>query len=122
MKIAVIGSRSLIVNDIEKYLPASADEIVSGGAKGIDECAREYAIKNNIKLTEFLPEYKKYRAGAPLKRNIKIIDYSDIVIAFWDRTSRGTSFVISECKKRNKKLIIYRLDPDNKNAPSKEGA
>lgn len=56
MKIAVIGSRSLVVNNLEKYLPKDVDEIVSGGAIGIDRCAKEYAIRNNITLREFLPE------------------------------------------------------------------
>ena len=41
MKIAVIGSRGLKVNDLEKYLPKEVTEIVSGGARGIDTCARE---------------------------------------------------------------------------------
>lgn len=52
MKIAVIGSRSLVVNNLEKYLPKDVDEIVSGGAIGIDRCAKEYAIRNNITLRE----------------------------------------------------------------------
>lgn len=55
MKIAVIGSRSLVVNNLEKYLPKDVDEIVSGGAIGIDRCAKEYAIRNNITLREFCP-------------------------------------------------------------------
>lgn len=66
MKIAVIGSRGLVINDLGKYLPANVTEIVSGGAKGIDTCAKEYALSNGIKLTEFLPEYNKYGRGAPL--------------------------------------------------------
>ena len=36
MKVAVIGSRNLVVGDLSKYLPEGTDEIVSGGAKGID--------------------------------------------------------------------------------------
>lgn len=66
MKVAVIGSRGLTVNDLGKYLPAETTEIISGGAKGIDACAREYAAANDIKLTEFLPEYEKYGKSAPL--------------------------------------------------------
>mgnify|MGYP000350227976 FL=1 len=69
MKIAVIGSRSLVVNNLEKYLPKDVDEIVSGGAIGIDRCAKEYAIRNNITLREFLPEYNKFGRSAPLKKN-----------------------------------------------------
>ena len=35
MKIAVIGSRNLCVENLEDYLPGDCTEIVSGGAKGI---------------------------------------------------------------------------------------
>lgn len=109
MKIAVIGSRGLTVRNLEKYLPKETTEIVSGGAIGIDSCAREYALINKIKLTEFLPEYKKYGRYAPLKRNLKIIDYADLVLAFWDGKSRGTKYVIENCKKKNRKIRIFIL-------------
>lgn len=98
MKVAVIGSRGLSVSDLGRYLPETTTEIVSGGAKGVDTSARKYALAHGIKLTEFLPEYTKYGRSAPLKRNITIIEYSDIVIAFWDGKSRGTKFVIDNCR------------------------
>lgn len=111
MKVAVIGSRGLKVNCLEKYLPKGTTEIVSGGAVGIDTCAREYALKNGLKLTEFLPEYKKYGRSAPLKRNLLIIDYSDYVIAFWDGKSRGTKYVIDNCRRKSKKLRLFLYAP-----------
>lgn len=104
MKIAVIGSRSLVVNNLEKYLPKDVDEIVSGGAIGIDRCAKEYAIRNNITLREFLPEYNKFGRSTPLKRNIEIIEYSDAVLAFWDGHSHGTLFVIKKCTEIKKPI------------------
>jgi len=107
MKVAVIGSRSLIVNDLGKYLPENTTEIVSGGAKGIDTCARDYALLHDIKLTEFLPEYNKYGRGAPLKRNLQIIEYADVVIAFWDGKSRGTKYVIDNCKKLGVQVDVH---------------
>ena len=100
MKVAVIGSRNLRVDDLGKYLPDDVTEIVSGGARGVDTSAREYALANDIKLTEFLPEYDKYGRGAPLRRNITIIEYADLVLAFWDGSSHGTKYVIDNCKKR----------------------
>ena len=108
MKIAVIGSRDLTVKDLGVYLPENVTEIVSGGAKGIDSCAREYALAHGIKLTEFLPEYSRYGRSAPLKRNIAIIENSDMVLAFWDGKSHGTKFVIDECKKRGVPVKILR--------------
>ena len=107
MKIAIIGSRNLSLDNLEKYLPTEVKEIVSGGARGIDECARKYAIDNGIKLKEFLPKYNKYGRMAPLKRNDEIIEYADIVYAFWDGKSRGTKYVIETCKCKGKKVRIF---------------
>lgn len=109
MKVAVIGSRNLKVGNLEKYIPKDVTEIISGGAKGIDTSAKEYARSNNIKLTEFLPEYKKFGYSAPLKRNITIIENADLVLAFWDGKSSGTRFVINNCKQRNIPIRVFKL-------------
>jgi hypothetical protein len=106
MKIAVIGSRTLTVRNLEKYIPKDTTEIISGGANGIDRCAKEFAVKNNIRYTEFLPEYKMHGRYAPLKRNLEIIDNADFVLAFWDGKSRGTKFVIDNCRKINKPIRV----------------
>ena len=109
MKVAVIGSRNLTVDNIGEHLPENVCEIVSGGARGIDICARHYALANGLKLTEFLPEYDKYGRGAPLRRNLQIIDYADEVLAFWDGSSRGTKYVIDNCYKLGKKVTVIML-------------
>ena len=49
MKIDVIGSRSINNIPLEKYIPSTCDEIVSGGAKGVDTCAANYARTHHIK-------------------------------------------------------------------------
>ena len=109
MKVAVIGSRSLMLSNLEMYLPEETEEIVSGGAKGIDTCARIYAQKKGIKLTEILPDYRRYGRGAPLHRNLQIIEYADVVLVFWDGRSRGTSFVIEQCEKIGKPIKIFKM-------------
>ena len=109
MRVAVVGSRGLTVDNLGKYLPEGTTEIVSGGAKGIDTCARQYAVSHGIKLTEFLPEYDKYGRSAPLKRNETIIKNSDIVLAFWDGKPHGTKFVINKCRELNIKVEIIML-------------
>ena len=114
MKVAIVGSRNLVMEDLKPYLPDGVTEIVSGGAKGIDECAKKYAQDHHIKLTEFLPEYHKYKKGAPLKRNLQIIEYADMVIAFWNGKSKGTKYVIDHCKEQNKKIVIYQIDEEEK--------
>lgn len=107
MKVAVIGSRGIVIDNLQDYLPEGTTEIVSGGAKGVDTCAREFALANGIMLTEFKPEYNRYGRGAPLKRNITIIEYADMVLAFWDGKSRGTKFVIDACRERGIPVTVH---------------
>ena len=107
MKLAIVGSRSLTVDNMEKYLPKGVTEIISGGAKGIDSCAKAYALEKGIKYTEFLPDYSRFGRSAPLKRNVQIIEAADAVIAFWDGKSRGTYFVIEKCKEFKKPYRVY---------------
>ena len=101
MKVAVIGSRSIFAIDIGMYI-SDGDEIVSGGAVGVDSCAAEYAKKNGLKLTVFLPQYERYGRAAPIARNKKIVDYADKIIAFWDGKSKGTLSVIKYAEKTGK--------------------
>lgn len=112
MKVAVIGSRGLKVDNLEDYLPEETDELVSGGARGIDTSAEIYARKNGLPIKIFLPEYDKYGRSAPLRRNIQIIDYADIVLAFWDGASRGTKFVIDKCNERGKEVKIFLAEKE----------
>lgn len=112
MKVAVIGSRTLKITNLEKYLPAGITEIVSGGAMGVDRSAKEYALKNDMRMREFFPDYQTYGKVAPLKRNLQIINYSDMVIAFWNGKSRGTKHIIENCKKLNVPVRVVLCTKD----------
>jgi len=113
MRVAVIGSRDLKVG-LENYLPKDISLIISGGARGVDSLAEEYADAFGIPKLIFLPDYKKYSKKAPLIRNKLIVDNADIVIVFWDGESRGTKFTIDYAKRQGKKVIVYVID---KNSP-----
>ena len=94
MKLAIIGSREASAIDIASHLTFAPDMIISGGARGIDTYAREYAIRNNIPLKEYLPEYGRFGRKAPLFRDMQIVDNSDFILAFWNGRSRGTKFTL----------------------------
>ncbi len=110
MKVAVIGSRNLTVENLGDYLPEGTSEIISGGAKGVDLCAKVYAAEHNIKYTEFLPEYTRYGKAAPLKRNEQIIACADVVLAFWDGKSRGTKFSVDLAEKLGQEIKLIVID------------
>ena len=111
MKLAVVGTRNpkityaefcRIIDTIE------CETIVSGGAKGIDTFAKEYALEKRISLIECVPNYSKYGKQAPMIRNQAIIDAADMVIAFPSEESKGTYDSIKKAVRSNKPLkIIY---------------
>ena len=106
MKLAIIGSRSLTNIALDKYISCGVEELVSGGAVGVDSCAAEYAKNKGLRLTVFLPEYERYGRAAPIVRNKKIVDYSDKIIAFWDGKSKGTQSVIKYAEKQGKECEV----------------
>ena len=109
MKIAIVGSRGVVINDFEEYI-GDCEEIISGGAKGVDSCIEEYAKNNGIKMTVILPEYNLYGRAAPIVRNKKIVDLADKIIVFWDGQSKGSLSVIKYAEKIGKecKVVICK--------------
>lgn len=112
MKLAIVGSRTF--NDFERLKEFIRDNmtisklttIVSGGAKGADKLAEDFAQKYDIPITIFYPNWKKYGKVAGFIRNEKIIKNCDEVIALWDGASRGTKHSIELARKHDKKLYI----------------
>ncbi len=116
MKVAVIGSRSLTL-DVSAYIPENCTTIVSGGAKGIDTCAAEHAKANGLRLIECLPNYEQFKKDAPLRRNDRIIELADLVLAFWDGRSHGTKYVIDKCAARKKPCRVFLVKDGKVAAP-----
>lgn len=112
MKIGIVGSRTLDMPIPESIITDGVTMIYTGGAAGIDRRVRDFAYERKIKVTEILPEYNLYRKNAPLVRNELIVRLSDIVYVFWDGKSRGTEYVIKQCKSQNKPCRIYLWKDD----------
>ena len=112
MKLAVVGSRGFsdkarLYAELEKFSGISL--IISGGAKGADQLAEEYARERNIPVKIFMPDWAKYKRAAGPMRNKLIVQESECVIAFWDGVSAGTKSSIDFAKKENKTLHIVRF-------------
>ena len=105
MKVAIVGSRQYtnkkrIQEFVFKLKQKYGDEleIVSGGQKdGADGYAKKYALEFDINYSEFPPSHyaynqhcvlESYKYGRPYAawhyhdRNKKIVEYSDVVVAF----------------------------------------
>jgi len=109
--IGIVGSREF--NDLVRLtkfmMQFKPKVIISGGARGADYLAKIYAQNQGIDYKEFPAEWDKYGRSAGYRRNIDIVENSDIIIAFWDGTSKGTKHTIDIAREKNKPLYIERF-------------
>lgn len=106
MKLLIAGSRQIENFDISPYISKDVDTILSGGAKGIDSLAEEFADKNNLSKIILRPKYDLYGKAAPLKRNELLVNMADRILVFWDGKSRGTKYTIKYAKKTDKAITV----------------
>jgi hypothetical protein len=56
-----------------------------------------------------LAEWNKFGKSAGYRRNVTIVEHSDIIVAFWDGKSKGTQHTINIAKEKGKGLIIIPI-------------
>ena len=113
MRVIVAGSRGItdyeiVRNTINEVLNRGLviGTIVDGMARGVDDLAARYAVDNGIDNVRVPAEWKRYGKGAGKRRNKKMAEMADGLIAIWDGKSGGTRHMI-ECAKAEKlKFII----------------
>jgi predicted Rossmann fold nucleotide-binding protein DprA/Smf involved in DNA uptake len=113
MKLGVIGSRTLIDEEIVfqvlDSMKVQISAIITGGAKGADQFAEKWAIKNNIPTIIYLPDWANDGKSAAMRRNRQIAKDCEECLAFWDGISKGTKSTIEMCQKLDKKVRIISL-------------
>ncbi len=122
MKLAIVGSRTF--NDYEKMCEfihdvlsheefCAIDTIVSGGARGADTLAEQYAAERGLETVVFPADWKTYGRRAGFIRNVDIIRECDICVAFWDGESHGTKHDIELCEEMEKPYHICLFENGN---------
>lgn len=108
-KLAIVGSRDAGEVDIGAYVDFVPSVIISGGAKGIDTQAADYAVKNGIPLVVHKPNYALHRQGAPIRRNELIVADCDVLLAFWDGKSKGTKYTIDYARRKGREVRVVHV-------------
>lgn len=108
IKLAVVGSRNwhddaLVNAKLDKLRERHAvTHIISGGARGADQLGAEYATAHEIELVIHLPNWKVNGKGAGFLRNWTIAQDCDMMVAFWDERSHGTTHALECARKQGK--------------------
>ena len=117
--VAIIGSRDFNDSKTAFFLIDQLAQnyetikLVSGGARGADKIAEDYAKERGIDIEIFPADWDKHGKSAGFIRNQEIWDKSDLGLAFWDGKSKGTSHSFKIAEKQNKELFVFNYI-DNK--------
>ena len=112
MKLLIAGSRTIKDFDLSPYITDDVDTILTGGAKGIDTIAEQYAKEHGLDLVVIKPQYDLYGKGAPIVRNKTLAENCDMALIIWDGTSKGTKFTADYVQKLGKPLSLITYNAE----------
>ena len=116
MNVGVVGSRTFpqlkLVEWFVRDLPYGVT-IHSGGAKGVDQAAEDYARARGFPVVVHKPNLVGCKERHEFTqryydRNQKIVDSSDLVVAFTEKDKGGTWDTIKRARRANKAVKVVR--------------
>ena len=119
MRVAIVGSRNFtdygrferaVDESLTKFGYARCEQLVSGGARGVDTLVERYARERDIELRVFAADWSTHgRAAGPI-RNAQIEQYATHAIAFPSRNGRGTQDTMRRFARSGKPLEVHWID------------
>ena len=110
------GCRNLTnEKDIEKVLRqyiAVKDIIITGGCRGVDRVAHDYARRYFCDTEVYEADWDKHGKAAGPIRNRKMAEDADQLVAIWDGKSRGTKNMIDEALKAGIETHVHFIGSD----------
>lgn len=109
MKLIIAGTRTIHPSSafirsaiIDLYKLDNVEEIVSGGASGVDLAGEEYAWEYNKELTITPAKWDEHGKAAGPIRNAEMAEYADALLLIWDGKSKGSANMKQQMEKRLK--------------------
>ena len=119
MKCIIAGGRDF--NDYDRLVkimdkcPYEITEVVCGKARGADSLGEKWALSRQIKVVYFIPEWNLLGKGAGFVRNNDMVEYAckdgveqGLLVAFWDKKSRGTEHMIDLATKKGMLVKVVK--------------
>ncbi len=111
MRVAIVGSRRFSepgrVSDYVKALPPRAS-IITGSASGVDAAATKAARASGIAVQVMPAAFDELAdASKSAARNQRLIDACDVLVAFWDGTSKGTRNTVERALDSGKEVHVF---------------
>jgi predicted Rossmann fold nucleotide-binding protein DprA/Smf involved in DNA uptake len=114
LRIAIVGSRRFSeptrVTDYVNALPPRAS-IITGSASGVDAAATKAARAKGIAVQVIPASFDELSdAARAAARNQRLVDACDVLVAFWDGSSKGTRSTVERALDSGKEVHVFIAD------------
>ena len=111
MRVAIVGSRHFSepdrVTDYVNGLAAGAS-IITGSASGVDAAATKAARARGLGVQVMPASFDEMSdASKSAARNQRLVDACDVLVAFWDGTSKGTRATVDRALDAGKEVHVF---------------
>jgi len=111
VRVAIVGSRHFSEPDrVTEYvngLPARAS-IITGSASGVDAAATKAARTRGLGVQVMPASFDEMSdASRSAARNQRLVDACDVLVAFWDGTSKGTRTTVERALDAGKEVHVF---------------
>lgn len=118
MKLIIAGSRILnnypfitqLINSLPKDVLNSVEEVVSGGAKGVDAAGELWSLYRGIPVKVFPPDWDGLGKKAGFVRNKQMAEYADALLAVRINHSKGTTHMIETMQALDKPTFVVDIN------------
>jgi predicted Rossmann fold nucleotide-binding protein DprA/Smf involved in DNA uptake len=111
MRVAIVGSRRFsepsLVTDYVNALPPRAS-IITGSASGVDAAATKAARAKGVPIQVMPASFDELAdSGRSAARNQRLVDACDVLVAFWDGSSKGTRATVERALDSGKEVHVF---------------
>jgi len=90
-----------------KSLPARAS-IITGSASGVDAAATKAAREKGIPVQVVPASFEELAdPSKSAARNQRLVDACDVLVAFWDGSSKGTRITVERALDSGKEVHVF---------------
>lgn len=111
MKVAIVGSRHFSaparVTEYVMSLPRGSS-IITGSASGVDAAATRAAREKGMPVHVVAASFDELADPAKsAARNQRLVDACDVLVAFWDGSSKGTRTTVERALDSGKEVHVF---------------
>ena len=111
MRVGIVGSRHFgaldRVGDYVRALPQGSS-LVTGSAAGVDAAVARSAREKGIPVHVISASFDELSdPGKAAVRNQRLVDLCDVLVAFWDGSSKGTRATVERALDSGKEVHVF---------------